>query len=133
MKFLINFMIRYLVTKAPIVSTTDRGRQAEQAAATYLAQLGFRVIDRNWSIAKICEIDLIALKAQRAYFIEVKYRISTLSGSGLSAITPQKLRHMRRAAQLWVEQHNFRGDYDVAAIEVSGSHFTVGTFIESIY
>ena len=115
------------------MTTIESGRQAEQAAADYLTQLGFKILDRNWSIVKLCEIDLVAHKAQRAYFVEVKYRLNALSGSGLAAITPQKLRHMRRAAQLWMQQHNFRGEYDLAAIEVSGPHFTIGQFVESIY
>jgi Holliday junction resolvase-like predicted endonuclease len=84
-------------------------------------------------VPKLCEIDIIAFKDQRVYFVEVKYRLRSLTGGGLAAITALKLRHMRRAAQIWVRQQGFAGGYDLAAIEVGGADFAIGDFIASIY
>jgi putative endonuclease len=115
------------------MTSTERGQKAEQAAAEYLTRLDFRVLARNWSVPKLCEIDLIAIRENRLHFIEVKYRVSDRAGSGLDYITPAKLHHMQRAAQIWVRQYNFKGSYDISAIEVSGPAFAVGDFIESIF
>jgi putative endonuclease len=115
------------------MTTTGRGQRAEQVAAEYLTRLGFIVVARNWNVPKLCEIDVIAIHEKRVHFIEVKYRMSNHAGSGLDYITPVKLRHMRRAAAIWVRQNNFRGSYDISAVEVSGPDFVVGEFIETIF
>jgi putative endonuclease len=114
------------------VLTTDIGQKAEQAAAEYVSQLGYNVIDRNWKLHKLCEIDIVAQKAHTVYFVEVKYRMSNNAGAGLEYITAGKLKRMRYAATQWAQQHSWRGGYELSAIEVSGFDFTVTNFIPMI-
>lgn len=113
------------------MTSTERGKHAEQAAGAYLEQLGYEVLDYNWR-TKYCEIDIVARKRSAMHFVEVKYRQSARQGSGLEYITAKKLAQMRFAAELWVSTHNWQGEYVLSAIEVSGSEYAVGTFIESI-
>ena len=47
-------------------------------------------------------------------------------------ITPQKLAQMRLAAEGWVHLSGWKGEYQLAAIEVSGPEFEVTNFIEDI-
>jgi Holliday junction resolvase-like predicted endonuclease len=114
------------------MTTVSVGRKAEQAATQYLAGCGFMVLENNWR-TKYCEIDIIALKKKVVYFVEVKYRQTAYAGSGLDYISSQKLRHMRRAAELWVLQHGYKGQYQLAAIEVSAPNFTIGQFVDELY
>jgi len=114
-------------------TTTELGQRAEQAAARYLAANGFQVVELNFSVPKLCEIDIIAVQNDVIYFVEVKYRSSSVGGGGLEYITPTKLRHMQRAAQVWIRQNRFQGSYTLAAIEVSGKDYVVTSFIDSIY
>ncbi len=100
------------------------GRQAEDAAATYLANEGYRIIEQNWR-TKWCEIDLVTKRGIVIYFVEVKYRANSISGSGLEYITARKLSQMTRAAESWVQRHSWAGDYELAAIAVSGKEFAV--------
>lgn len=113
------------------MSTTATGQHAEQKAAEYLARAGFMVLARNWKRQKLCEIDIVAQKGGAVYFVEVKYRADNHFGGGLDYIASQKLRHMRRAARVWVGEHNWAGEYTLAAVEVTGD-FVVTDFIESI-
>lgn len=115
------------------VLTTDIGQKAERAASEYLSQLGYEILDRNWKLHKVCEIDIVARRGTTVYFIEVKYRRTDTAGDGLDYITTDKLKRMRGAAMQWAAAHSWRGGYDLAAIEVSGPGYEVTNFIESIY
>lgn len=106
-----------------------QGRQAEKQAADYLITRGFKIIDQNYK-TRVCEIDLIAIRNKRIHFIEVKYRRGNQQGSGFDYITPPKLRRMRFAAELWVANKNWQGEYSLSAIEVSGPAFVVTGFVE---
>lgn len=77
------------------------GQKGEQAAADYLAERGFTLLERNWK-TKWCEIDIVASKDDVLYFVEVKYR---RDGGGINAITPTKQKQMRFAAELFLQKH----------------------------
>lgn len=94
-------------------------------------RLGFAIIDRNWR-TKWCEIDIVATKDNQVYFVEVKYRKNTYYGNGLDYVTPKKQLQMQRAAHSWVQMNSYHGDYNLAAISLTGSDYAVGDFIPSI-
>lgn len=110
------------------MSTLDSGRQAEATAVNFLQQRHFKLQQQNWR-TRYCEIDIVAQKKQRMYFIEVKFRARPLQGNGLDYITSAKLRQMAFAAELWVQEHGWSGEYCLGAIEVSGTNFTVTAFV----
>lgn len=110
------------------MNTTNVGKRAESAAAAYLAHRGYTVLVRNWR-TRYCEIDIIAQKDQTVYFVEVKYRSNTKQGSGLDYITPKKLQQMSFAAQMWVSNHNWQGDYQLLAVAITGKAFAVGGIV----
>lgn len=103
------------------MTSTATGRRAEAIAADYLGRQGYRVVAQNWR-TRYCEIDLVAHKAGVIYLVEVKYRRRPGQGTGLDYITPQKLRQMRFAAELWVAKHQWRGEYQLAAIELADDY-----------
>ena len=112
------------------VTAKRRGDMGEDAAAAYLEAQGFRIVERNWK-TKWCEVDIVAEKEGRIYFVEVKYRKRADQGGGIAAITPRKLRQMKFAAELWLSKH---GPYDAAlsVIEVTGDNYNVTQFIEIV-
>lgn len=111
------------------MSTTDTGRRAEQAVADYLKKQGYKVLQQNWR-TRWCEIDIVAQKGGAVYFVEVKFRKTDLQGDGLDYITPKKLQQMAFAAELWVSNNNWPGEYNLAAASVSGTGFKVANFVE---
>lgn len=97
------------------------GRVAENWASRQLETQGYTVLQQNWR-TKLCEIDIVALSPRgMLVFIEVKYRRSVVFGSGLDYITRDKLGRMKRAAFIWLTSYDYRGDYRLAALEVSGA------------
>ena len=89
----------------PQKNTTNIGQSAEQLVADYLEQHGHTIVTRNHKTF-FYEIDIISTKDDHIYFTEVKYRKSTLHGSGLDAITPTKLQQMHFAAESYLKYQN---------------------------
>lgn len=113
------------------------GHDAEKVAVEYLKKLGYKIIALNWKHVR-AEIDIVAEKRSRLgrvkqlVFFEVKYRKTTNQGHGLDYITPKKLQQMQFAAQLYVAQHNYKGEYCLGAIELSGEDYEVSMLIDKI-
>lgn len=114
------------------MNTTQIGRKAEAAARAYLEMRGFKIIEQNYRRPH-CEIDIVASKHNVVHFIEVKYRATDNQGGGLEAITPAKLKQMRRAAWTWVEEYKWGGEYVLSAVELAGPKFIVLNFIENAF
>lgn len=113
------------------MSSKETGTKAETAASVYLEMRGYKVLERNWRRPR-CEIDIVAEKNGARHFIEVKYRRGDEQGGGLEAVTHTKLRQMQRAADMWVEENEWPGEYVVSAIEVGGKDFAIMSFVENV-
>lgn len=115
-----------------MADSTATGRKAERAAAAYLELRGFRILELNWRQPR-CEIDIVARSKQGViYLVEVKYRKNSHHGSGLDYVTATKLKQMRYAAESWVNESKYAGQYQLAAIEVAGPEFAIEHFIDDI-
>lgn len=93
----------------------ELGRFGEEQAARYLSRLGFMILAINYR-TKVGEIDIVAKKNHVLHFVEVKTRSSLTCGRPLEAVTLRKQVHIKRAAQVFLEdlgQQIFR-DYDLS-------------------
>ncbi len=104
------------------MKTRSIGLGAEKAVAKLLESRGHQILAQNWR-TPVCEIDLISRQRKIIYFTEVKYRHSATQGSGLSYITPSKLKRIKFAARIWLQQNNSDDDWRLQAAEVSGLDF----------
>jgi len=111
------------------MSTTDIGKQAERAVAEYLKKQDCKIKDYNWR-TKWCEIDIVAQKDETVFFVEVKYRKTANQGDGLDYITPKKLQQMAFAAEVWMAENNWQGEYALAAASIRSENFEVTDLIE---
>lgn len=109
----------------------SKGHEAEKHAAEYLKRLKYKILALNWKTTT-CEIDIIAKHKRIIYFVEVKYRTTLNQGSGIDYITAKKLDQMRYAAEVWIQENKWRGDYELSAIEISGPDFLITNFIKAI-
>lgn len=114
------------------MTSTDTGRRAEKAAKVYLEMRGYEIVEQNWRRPR-CEIDIIARKDGVIHFVEVKYRFNDEQGGGLEAITSGKLKQMRRAAWVWVDEYKWKGEYVLSAVELAGADFAVISFVENVF
>jgi putative endonuclease len=93
------------------------GQYGEDLAAAFFIGRGYSLLHRNWRHGH-CEIDLIALKAGKLHFVEVKTRKSLRYGHPEASVTPAKLRKIMKAADEFLHHHPqyTKVQYDVLAI-----------------
>ena len=82
------------------------GALGEQLAVDHLTSLGLEVLDRNWR-CRYGELDVIAADRPTGtvVFVEVKTRTTDQFGGVRYAVTPDKVRRLRRLAGLWLASH----------------------------
>jgi len=84
------------------LTRTQLGALGEQLAVDHLSSLGLRIVQRNWR-CRYGEIDVIAEDADRTVvFVEVKTRAGDGFGGLAQAVTPHKVRRLRRLAGVWL-------------------------------
>lgn len=101
------------------LSRAEIGALGEQLAVEHLESLGLRVLVRNWR-CRYGELDVIAADeaARIVVFVEVKTRTSDQFGGIVHAVTPQKVRRLRRLAGLWLARQD--GSWAAVRIDVIG-------------
>ena len=119
------------------MSMTDKikkGKEAEQLAADFLTNKGFRILERNFR-HKHCEIDLIAMKDQWLIFVEVKMRSSADFGQPEIFVNRSKRSHVRYASRHYIFSRNWMGNirFDVVAITQSDKGFDLCHIEDAFY
>jgi putative endonuclease len=99
-------------------SRAQIGALGEQLAVEHLTSFGWRVLARNWR-CRYGELDVIAVEPGGVVvFVEVKTRRSEQFGGVAQAVTPDKVRRLRRLAGLWLASQN--GSWPQVRIDVIG-------------
>ena len=84
---------------------TRLGEWGEGLAARFLEGQGLTLLDRRWRCRQ-GEIDIVARDGSTLVICEVKTRTSEAFGSPVAAVTPIKVRRLRRLAAAWLEAHD---------------------------
>lgn len=97
----------------------ELGAMGEGLAVDYLTRMGLRIVDRNWR-SRYGELDVIAADdaTRTLVFVEVKTRTGDGYGGLAHAVTPRKVRRIRRLAGLWLAAHE--GRWAAVRIDVIG-------------
>ncbi len=104
------------------------GEKGEWTACRYLERTGYRIVDRNFR-CRSGEIDIVAAENRSpdpeapflptVVFVEVKTRRNLAYGVPALAVTPEKRRHLLKAAALYRRMNGLEGvpcRYDVIEI-----------------
>jgi putative endonuclease len=97
------------------------GAEGEAHAAAHLERHGYRILDRNVRAGGV-EIDLVAERARRVVFVEVKTRRGRRHGAPEEAVDVRKRARLVRGAAAWLRSHGARPKrvrFDVIAIDVA--------------
>lgn len=78
----------------------------EVIAIEYLQKHGYHICDTNFKFGRFWEIDVIACKDSKYYFIEVKYRSHRWYGTPEESITKYKLSKCRKTVEYYCYSHN---------------------------
>lgn len=108
----------------------ELGAFGEQIAVGHLQSLGLRILQRNWR-CRYGELDVIAADERALVFVEVKTRTGDGFGGVEHAVTPQKLRRLRRLAALWLAGQD--GGWADVRIDVIGVRIGRGRTPEVIH
>lgn len=80
------------------------GAFGENIAAEYLAECGYRILERNFS-CKSGEVDIIAVQGDAVVFIEVKTRSSEIFGLPSEAVSSTKQMRIVRTALYYLQKN----------------------------
>ncbi len=100
----------------------ETGVAGEAEAERYLTARGMVCVARRYR-GQDGEIDLVMRDGETVVFVEVKYRPTSASGAGLTAVTPAKQRRISHAALAFLverEWMNVPVRFDVVEITRQG-------------
>ncbi len=97
---------------------SEIGRLGEDAAVEYLRARGFVIEARNWRHGRY-EIDIIARRWDEIHFVEVKTRRAGGWTTPESAITEEKFRALKRAANYFLALRKVQEEplFDLCAVD----------------
>lgn len=87
------------------------GARGEQLAAEYLQKKGYTIIEKNFTVHKIGEIDLIVEKDDEIVFIEVKTRTGDQYGYPEEAVDYWKAKKISRTARHFLHARHMDDRY----------------------
>jgi putative endonuclease len=99
--------------------TVAKGRLGENLAVTYLEELGYRILERNFRYSRIGEIDIMAQEGDEVVFVEVKLTSTAFLEFPEEQITETKINRLRQTAEYWLqlnEDDEIDCRFDVLAI-----------------
>ncbi len=101
------------------MTSSARGREAEERAWEFLQKQGARLLGRNYR-CKVGEIDLIVRDGENLVFVEVRYRRDDRFGSAAESVDARKQARLIAAAQHYLHRHrsvaNKPARFDVVSI-----------------
>ncbi len=114
------------------------GARAEQIAADYLMERGFRIVERNVRYRR-GEIDIVARRDDELHFVEVRSRGARSPITPFETVTERKRKRIRIAAQCYLTQHrkSFNGNdlppcyYDVIGIVFAADEVQIECLLDA--
>jgi putative endonuclease len=86
------------------LSPQELGRAAEAAAAAFLQEAGFELLERNYR-RRLGELDLVARRSDLLLVVEVRTRSSAAFGGAVASIDARKRAHIVRTTRMLLRQH----------------------------
>lgn len=86
------------------LSSTQKGKAAEQLALHYLEQQGLRLVETNYS-TRLGEIDLIMWQQHSLVFVEVRQRNNLNFGGAAASVGLVKQERLWKTAQIYLQRY----------------------------
>lgn len=101
------------------------GKMGEDLALKYLAQLGYKILKRNFK-SKLGEIDIIAKDKEEIVFIEVKTRTNNKYGKPAEAVNKIKKEHIKNAGIYYIYSNKLNNKsirFDVIEVYLASKNY----------
>ena len=93
------------------LSKKEIGDKGEELAVRHLKRQGYKILERNFSVHKIGEIDIVARDGEYLCFVEVRLRSRTDFGTPAQTVTPEKQRRIISTAQCYIRNKGLENTY----------------------
>lgn len=109
----------------------DLGQRGEAFVAAHLARTGYTILDRNWRLAALGELDIVARQGDEIVFVEVRTRrgpLQTAIEQALESAGPRKRARLARLAEAYLAANNLDDQawrVDVAAVGCESGTFAL--------
>jgi putative endonuclease len=108
----------------------ELGKHGEDLALDYYLENGYELLEQNFNYyihEKVGELDLIMLKNNKLYLVEVKTRSNTSYGEILEQITRKKLKCIYKSYQGFLKKYPGLNEYFVQfdVVTVLGDKVTI--------
>lgn len=112
----------------------ETGQIGEEAAARFLEQKGYQVLERNYRYKK-AEIDLIVRKENLLVFVEVKTRTNLAFGMPETFVSARKAQLITKAADEYIFANNWHGNirFDIVAVIIKDQQMELEHFEDAFY
>ncbi len=90
-----------------MITRKTLGQRGEQAAADYLKNQGYSMVETNWRCSH-GEIDLIARRDATLVFVEVRTRQANNTEWAFESITPAKQKRLQTLAYAYLSEHHLQ-------------------------
>lgn len=95
----------------------ETGNKGESAAAEFLQQKGYEILNRNYG-SKWGEVDIICKYKDYRVFVEVKTKTGDKYGEPWEMINSHKISQVKQMGQVWCEEYDWKGLCRVDAVGV---------------
>ncbi len=85
------------------LSKKEIGDKGEALAAKTLKRRGYRIIERNFSVRNVGELDIVARDGEYLCFVEVRLRSNPEFGTPAQTVGAEKRRRLAHTAQVYIE------------------------------
>lgn len=94
------------------ISKRESGNIGEQIAIEFLIKNRYKILERNYRVKNIGEIDIIAEKSEKLIFFEVKKRnVKHVYDFPIGfSINQKKRRNLKKICEIYLSNHNRRDD-----------------------
>lgn len=101
-----------------MISHIDIGKNYEQIAVKYLKDLGYKIIEQNYRLLPIGEIDIIVKDKKTLVFVEVKFRQNKDYGNPSEFVNKSKQLKITKTALYYIKINSIKSDirFDVISI-----------------
>lgn len=94
------------------------GAAGEDLARRYLEKNGFQILECNKAYPKICEIDIIAKRKNKLYFVEVKTRYNDSFGIPGDAVDFKKISNIHKGIRLYFAE-NGKSEFQIDVVSIT--------------
>ena len=86
------------------LSNKEIGDLGEELAVRRMKHSGYKILERNFSVPRVGELDVIAMDGEYLCFVEVRFRKSSDFGTPAETVGVEKQRRIVRTAQVYAAQ-----------------------------